>query len=72
MNESMFGIFRDKLKKKKEKINKLLKVNKKDRNKHYLKLLLKEANQLKKLLKTSTKKEVICCPHCQKEIELDK
>ena len=70
MNESMFGIFKDKLKKKKDKINKLLKTPKKERNKHYLKLLLKEANQLKKILKQSTKNGVIICPHCQKEIIL--
>lgn len=69
MNNSMIEIFRDKFEKKQKKIQKLLQLPKKDRNKHYLKLLLKEAKSLRKILKASTKiEEIKTCPHCGKEI----
>lgn len=58
---SFLNIFEERLDKIKKKIRKLLKADKKDRDKKYLKDLLKEAKSLKKILKQKTGK---CCPYC--------
>lgn len=67
MNKAMFKIFKDKLESRKKKIRKYLnnKKNLKEKEKKFLKLLIKETRQLKKTLKED-ELSLIICPHCQK------
>lgn len=66
----MLGIFKDKLESHKKKIRKYLKNRKylKDREKAFLKSLIKESKRLKNLLKEES--DEITCPHCQKSFSL--
>lgn len=58
---AFLGIFEGRLNKIKKKIEKLLKEDKKDRDKKYLKDLLKEAKELKKIVKRKPKHFCPCC-----------
>jgi len=60
---AFYGIFEEKYKKLKAKLSEQLKESKSKRNKKFIKSLLKEAKELKQVLKKSTKAKV-CCPNC--------
>lgn len=62
------SIFEAKVKKQKERIKEELDKPKKERNRHALKVLLKETNDLKKRIKKAKKQSSTKCPHCGGEI----
>lgn len=70
-NQTISGfisIFEGKVKKQKERIQKELDKPKKERNRHALKEMLKEANKLKRTIKQAKKQTSIKCPHCGGEL----
>lgn len=66
-NQTITGfisIFEAKINKQKERIKEELDKPKKERNRHALKVLLKETNELKKRIKKAKKQSSTKCPHC--------
>lgn len=65
MITTYYGVFETKLDKIKKQVKKILSLPKKERDKNILKVLLKEAKDLKKILK-KIKHETgyNCCPKC--------
>lgn len=61
-------VFDGRLKELKKKINKEYDKPKKDRTKHKLKAFLKEAKNLKNMLKSAKEEHSIKCPHCGKTL----
>lgn len=58
------GIFEQKLDHLRRRIQKELDLPKKERSKHHLKKMIKEANDLKRSLKQARKVAIKKCPHC--------
>jgi|AntAceMinimDraft_13_1070369.scaffolds.fasta_scaffold26354_6 ubiquitin len=65
LNTGFLSVFEQKLKKLIKKIDEELKKPKKDRNKNLLKTTLREAKDLKILVKECRKQNGVgCCPNC--------
>ena len=69
MNTGMIPVFEEKFKKLLKKIEKEYEKPKADRNKDWLKRIVKEARGLRKMLR-ECKKEIggNCCPHCGEKL----
>lgn len=69
MNTGMIPVFEEKLKKLIKKIEKEYEKPKTERNKDWTKRIIKEAKNLKKLLKQcQDEMGTQCCPHCGEKI----
>ena len=65
LNTGFLEVFEQKLKKLIKKIQEELKKPKKERNKTFLKMTVKEAKVLKDLVKECRRQNgVVCCPNC--------
>ena len=70
LNTGFLEVFEQKLKKLTKKIELELNKPKKDRNKSFLKNIIKEAKTLKDIVKDCRKQNGIsCCPNCGHNIE---
>lgn len=67
MITAYYGVFDSKLKKLKEKLKKELQETKEKRNKKLIKDFLKEAKQLRNILKKIGNNHKISCPNCKHE-----
>jgi hypothetical protein len=61
-------VFQSRLDILKSKIRKELEKPKKERTKHHLKIFLREARQLRNLVKSVSEEHAKVCPHCGKKI----
>lgn len=70
INTSFYGVFKGKLQKQKEDMKKELERSKSDRRKEWLRRQLKEAKQMRDLLKKMEKQmgHQTHCPHCGGEL----
>jgi len=66
MISSFSSVFELKLEKLIKRIQKQIELPKKERNKESLKLMIKEAKELRKLIKKfDSQKASVCCPNCE-------
>jgi hypothetical protein len=61
---SNLGIFIDKAARQKKKIQKLLEKPKSERDRKLLKLLLKDSQSIRRMLKKMKNQKIVLCPHC--------
>jgi hypothetical protein len=70
--DGFLKIFEERFEKTKDRIKSELKKDKKHRNRDFLKRLLHDTKNSRKLLKEAKKHLLVKCPHCEKLIDLNK
>lgn len=70
LNTAFYEVFKEKLDKQKEVLKKELQRAKTERRKDWMKLQIKEAKEMRNLLKDMEKQmgKITTCPHCGKDL----